>query len=200
MRMLTPVILPSPTAISSQIVQDKRYDKIAEVKQRLKLSGKKIIISASILLVILATILVISIQKNQNLDKPQQGTAQSPEYTTLLPDGKSIIELGGWQRVSPAESEAVYAYVDTLNGISISVSEQPLPETFKNNPDTKVAELAKSYNATEKISAGQTTVYLGASAKGPQSVIFTKSNLLVLIKSDAKVPNDAWVTYVNSLK
>jgi hypothetical protein len=94
----------------------------------------------------------------------------------------------------------VYAYIDKLAGVQINVSEQPLPASFKDNPDQQLSQLAQNFEATNKITAGGTTVYIGTSIKGPQSVLLTKSNLLILIKSTGQIPNGDWAAYINSLK
>lgn len=121
------------------------------------------------------------------------------EYQTVLPSGKSIDALGGWKRVSPSGTDPVYAYVDNISGIPVSVSQQPLPASFKNDVDGQVGELAKKFNATTKLDAGDVKVYLGTSAKGPQSVILTKNSLLILIKSQEKIDDSAWIDYAKSL-
>jgi hypothetical protein len=121
------------------------------------------------------------------------------EYQTVLPHDKSIDNLGGWKRVSPSGSEPVYAYVDSINGIPVSVSQQPLPNSFKSDIDGQVGELAKKFNATTKLDASGTNVYLGTSAKGPQSAILTKNGLLILIKSQGKIDDSAWIDYAKSL-
>ncbi len=121
-----------------------------------------------------------------------------PAYATIVPAGKTISSLGGWQRVSPPTSDPVYAYADTLSSVGITVSEQPLPASFSND-GTKLAQLAKSYGAINTVDAGGITIFIGDSAKGPQSVIFSKNSLLVLIKSDGPIPNSAWSSYVSSL-
>ncbi len=123
----------------------------------------------------------------------------SPAYKTLLPQGRTIDSLGGWKRVSPPESDPAYAYADTVDGAAITVSEQSVPKDFEDNVDGHVASLANSYNATDKIDAGGVAVYIGSSAKGPQSIIFTKNNLLILIKSYSKVSNESWTKYIQSL-
>lgn len=125
--------------------------------------------------------------------------AQTPDYKTVLPKEKSISELGGWKRVSPPKNDPVFAFTDTIDNVPITVSEQPLPESFKNNTSGQVAELAQKFNATEKIDAGDITVYIGTSSKGPQSVIFTKNNVLVLIKSEKKIQNTSWANYAQLL-
>jgi hypothetical protein len=87
-----------------------------------------------------------------------------------------------------------------VEGILISVSQQELPENFATDTDTKVAELAKNFNATNSIKAPEVTAYIGTSAKGPQSVIFAKSGILVLIKSEKQISASAWSAYIETLK
>lgn len=128
-----------------------------------------------------------------------QRDASDPSFQTILPSGQSITSLGGWHRVTPPGEDPVFAYSDTIDNVPISVSEQPLPDAFKRDIPSAVADLAKQYNATAKLKAGDTVVYVGTSAKGPQSTILTKHNLLILIKSKSQVDNSSWTDYVNSL-
>lgn len=127
-------------------------------------------------------------------------TRGTPDYQTILPAGKTIESLGGWTRVSPPDRNPVFAYVDQVGPAQLSVSQQPLPEGFKPDTSKKVEELAVSFQANEKIAAAGTTIHIGSSAQGPQSVIFGKEDLLVLIKSSVRVDNDQWIKYVNSLR
>jgi hypothetical protein len=124
---------------------------------------------------------------------------ETPTYQTILPTGKTIAQLGGWTKISPPDGTAVYAYADKIGKISVSVSEQPIPDSFNNDVDGSVANLAASYSATDNLTAGDTKVYIGTNADGPQSTIFVKDNLLVLIKSQQKIPDASWTTYINSL-
>lgn len=161
-------------------------------KKRLRFTRKKAV--ASLIIIVIVIIWIAS--------RPQEEaapTTKGPDYTTVLPEGKSVVTLGGWQRVSPPEGDPVYAYTDKIEGVSVTVSQQPMPDKFGRNTGSQVEKLAKGYNATEKIDADGTTVYVGTSAKGPQSVILTKDDLLILIKSQKKVSNDAWKNYVDSL-
>lgn len=122
-----------------------------------------------------------------------------PDFTALLPSGKSIASLGGWQRVSPPENEPVYVYTDKINGVPINVSQQSLPESFKTNVDQQVAEQAKQFGATTVIDDEGLKFYIGTSAKGPQSVVTAKNGVLILIMSQSKVENAAWTDYVKAL-
>lgn len=123
----------------------------------------------------------------------------NPDFTTILPKGKSADDLGGWTRVSPSDRNAVYAYTDTLAGVSIVVSEQPLPDSFKSDIEGSVEKLSDDFSADRTFEVNGITVHIGKSAKGPQSLIFTTRGLLILIKSNATISDDQWKTYITSL-
>lgn len=127
-------------------------------------------------------------------------TQGTPEYDTVLPKGKDIAVLGGWTRVSPPDGNPVFAYVDTIGDATISVSQQPLPDEFKKDTDNQVAQLAQNFNASERITLGNMTVHIGTSVEGPQSIIFHKEGLLVLIKSKTTIETDQWAAYIDSLE
>lgn len=127
-------------------------------------------------------------------------TKGNPEYDTLTPDAEPIDKLGGWTKISPPSSAPVYAYADSIGKITITVSQQPLPKQLKEETMSKIEDLARSYNATRYINAQDTRVYIGTSRKGPQSLLFAKRDLLILIKSAAPINDSKWIAYVNSLR
>ena len=149
-------------------------------------------------LIVAAVIVVIAVI-GLSVFLVSRGPSNTPRYQTILPGDKTIEQLGDWERVSPPNSDPVFAYVDTIDSVSISVSQQPVPASFNGSVDQKVADLAKSYSATKQISAGDTKVYIGTSSKGPQSTIFVKNKVLVLIKSQNKIDDKSWATYITSL-
>jgi hypothetical protein len=126
--------------------------------------------------------------------------AEQPKYDTLLPAGKTIKQLGGWGRVSPPDKDPVFAFTDNIDGVQLNVSQQPLPESFKKDIAGEVAKLATQFSATQQVKAGDTLVYVGTSHKGPQSAIFAKDDLLILIRSVTKLTDQQWATYVNDLQ
>jgi len=162
-----------------------------------------------LILVIIVITTVVYLQSTNNTAKTVGNTKianktgilskGTPKYKTLLPAGKTIVQLGGWTKVSPPDVDPVYAFVDKIGDISINISQQPLPKIFQTNTDEQIATLASDFNAEEKLTIENTTVYIGTSAKGPQSVIFTKNNLLILIKSSIQISNDKWTEYISSL-
>jgi len=171
---------------------------------RLLLTRKNIIITSAIFVVLVGLTIAGLVYRQQTIAKNARNNnagavVQDLEYQTVLPTGKSITDLGGWKRISPTDSEPVYAYADKIGDATISVSEQPLPKSFIGDTDNQVAELAKKFNANTKIDAGDTKIYIGSSADGPQSVIFTKNSLLILMKSQVKIDDNAWAEYAQSL-
>lgn len=182
--------LPSKTAVTSRVKK--------------ALSSKKIVLSA--IAIVVVSLLIISVFAGQmntssepSVSDKTNSLVENLEYQTVLPEGKTISELGGWKRVSPSKSDPVYAYADKIDNVPISVSQQPLPQSFKGSTSDQVAELAKKFNATAKLDAGTTQVYIGTSAKGPQSAILSKNGLLILIKSQQKITDKSWTKYVASL-
>jgi len=176
-----PTVVAEPAPAKKQRMQDKIPGNIKNVTVGF---GSLIII-----VVIIATVSQILAQRD----------ASDPSFQTVLPSGQSITSLGGWHRVTPPGDDPVFAFGDTIDSVPISVSEQPLPDAFKHDTTNAVADLAKQYNATTKLKAGDTVVYIGASAKGPQSTILTKHNLLILIKSKNQIDNSSWTDYISSL-
>lgn len=124
----------------------------------------------------------------------------APTWQAVLPQGKTIEQLGGWQRVSPKEAAPVFSYADTLESIPLIVSQQSLPPSFRTNSDQQLSELAKNFNATNKLEKNNLTLYLGTSAKGPQSVLMIIDDVLVMIKSEQKIKDAAWLDYAASLR
>lgn len=134
-------------------------------------------------------------------EKPTTLTRGTPKFATILPAGKTITSLGGWVRISPPDRNPVYAFIDHFGGIQLSVSEQPLPQKFRSDPAGQVAQLAQGFNATQKVTdADGTIVYIGTAGNGAQSVILSKHQLLVLIKSVSTLTPSQWTAYTSSLK
>lgn len=184
----TPPVTSPPIQLSEPAVKKPHFSQL--------FTRRLFIIAGAFMMVAIAGALFGSIFQK---DDTVKSSSKNPEFQTILPNNKSATDVGGWKRVSPPENDPVFAYTDIISGIAISVSQQPLPESFNNNVNGHVADLAKKFNATNKINVNDTAVYIGTSAKGPQSVIFTKQNLLVLIKSQNKIDDIAWESYVASL-
>lgn len=102
--------------------------------------------------------------------------------------------------MSPPENDPVFSYTDHIDDVVINVSQQLLPKGFDQDTNSKIAELAKRFNATAKINTTGATAYIGTSSKGPQSVILAKRGLLILISSEKPIKNESWARYIDSLE
>jgi len=170
------------------------------LKKRFTFSKKTVVIASVIAVVLLAGITIaIVISQQKSPIEEAANAVEKPQFSTVVPKGTSIDKLGGWSRISPPSADPVFAYNDKIGTQPINISEQALPASFKDDVDNQVAELAKKFSATNQLTAGNTTVYFGTSSKGPQSVIFTKNNLLILIKSQQIIEDKDWLKYIESL-
>ncbi len=133
-----------------------------------------------------------------SIDRPTLEIVTDLPFQAVLPHGTTIDQLGGWRRVSPPDSAPVFAYSDQIADVQIIVSEQQVPSSLKG--DNKLAELAKKFSATDQLNITHTTAYIGTSAKGPQSVLLIKHDLLVLIKSKDNISDQDWIRYITSLR
>lgn len=125
---------------------------------------------------------------------------QSPAFSTILPQGKTAEDVGGFAKVSPAGAPATYAYKDKINNIDILVSEQELPESMKTDTSAQVEKLAIGFNATQSVKTEKVEFFIGTSTSGEQSVITYTKTLLVFLKSSAKISNERWQSYIEDLR
>jgi hypothetical protein len=123
---------------------------------------------------------------------------EKPKFKILYPGTKNSDSVGQIVRVSPPNNAPVYAYSDIIGGIKVNISQQELPQALKNQK--ALDDLAES-NAQRDVAYADdgTKIYIGRSAKGVQSVTFTKGNLLIFMKSDSIISNDLWKSYVDAL-
>ena len=190
--------------MSTRSINKKIYSSFrsASKRRRLVLIGVIVIIAASSLYLIKSSSkLPEGVAPTPRLKDTQGELAKgTPGFKTMLPRGKTIDEYSGWTRVSPPERNPVFAYVDKIEKTPVRISQQPLPKDFEADTDASVEQLAIGYSANKIIKVGSTTVYIGTSAKGPQSVIFTKNNLLILMYASAKISDKSWSKYISSLE
>ena len=125
---------------------------------------------------------------------------QSPVFQTLLPEGKSAKDVGGFAKVNAAGSAPAYTFVDKIGPVEVQVTQQQLPDNFKQNTSAEVEKMAISFNATQAIKTSTVEYYVGTSTQGPQSVITYRKNLLIFIKSSGKISNDIWTRYITDLQ
>lgn len=204
---------PSSEDQAKEIVVSLSLPKITQPKLPripLRLTKKRAIIGVGVLVLFMASFsLYPEPQGTEGSPKKPQGNPaaavraaknERPSYDTVLPLGKTIEELGGWARVSPPDKEPVFAFADKIGAATITVSQQPLPKSFKPEVSKNVEDLAKQFSANEKITVDDSTAYVGTSVKGPQSVVLAKNDLLILIKASGAVSTPEWAEYIKGLQ
>lgn len=100
-------------------------------------------------------------------------------------------------RISPDGNSPSYTYVDTVpdSTTKVSVTQQEIPKDFN------LQETATNFQATNIIKVDNVEIYHGYTEKtNVQSLILTKNNLLIFIRSSQKMPDEIWAGYVASLR
>lgn len=203
--VVTPPVEKTETAAKETPDPTPTATIVAPPAHRFRLNKKLAIVSGVIIVAAAGFLITGQLNRQQSAAKTPVASS-SPRETienlksrATLPKGKTINELGGWKLLRPPESPPLLAYVDNIGATPIQVTQQSLPTASKGDATSQIVEIAKKFNATNEIDAGTTKIYVGTSAKGPQSAIFTKNNLLIMIKTEEKIDDQAWVDYVKTL-
>lgn len=201
---------PTPKVVAIQIalpsgerIKKRFYGSTHKIQSGFK-RHKKIYITGTSILVIAAGALgsyalFKTNSSNAPVDNPDvlSQSINKPTFGYSLPGGDDK-SLDGEVRYN--KDRKVVNYKDSIGGVTIIVSQQPLPEGFQDQTADKVKKLAEEFSATEVIATANPTAYIGTSVEGPQTVIFAKKDLLVFIKSDTKIDNHDWAEYITNLQ
>ncbi len=169
-----------------------------------KLSYKRLGIAAGALCFMLAVggFAVVSRSRGNEQSGPTTGVLssadQKPTFEYSLPTGAGH-EVRS-EDVRYVSNRQVVNFKDSIGGVPITISQQPLPDKFKKNTADEVKKLAEGFSATKVLSTANPTAYLGTSAKGPQTVIFAKKDLLVFIQSTKEIDDHDWAEYITNLQ
>lgn len=178
------------------------------LRGRSNFTREKVVLASVLVASVGALILLPANKKLANDPTAVQGSSQTsaseiplnqtPEFPVLSPAGNGVSNLGGYAKVSPPGSPATYAFLDNLENVGIKVSQQELPDKLKDK--SELQKMASDFNANRQLKTDQGTVYIGQSAKGPQSLVLAIDGLLVLISSDGEISDAAWKAYISNLK
>lgn len=144
---------------------------------------------------------VVVPQLNKGKKTPSQvlaGHTATPTFNTILPNDNISQTTSG--KIAFNTQRGVASYTDAINDVAITVSQQALPERFQKDPLGQLGKFAEDINAKDKMELDGATAYSGLSAKGPQTTVLIKNDLLVFITAEKKLDNDALRDYINSLK
>lgn len=163
-----------------------------------------LIIGLAIFVIGIASFLLIKRDKNNNSTNSEandtanqvveEPVSHDPPFSPALPP--SGIDK---EEVSYNPQRNFAKFDDSIDGIAIAVSQQALPEDFKSDPEAKLEELAKGFEATKIIQTGSGLAYIKETEEGPMTIIFKKFDLLVFIRTQNKVSEASVVSYINNL-
>lgn len=128
-------------------------------------------------------------------------TEQQLPYAPLEPATDSVA-TSHIQNVQYDSARQLYKYNDTYLGISLTVSQQPLPDNLRNSPDA-LKTLAASIGANEMVTTTNGTVYISTSKESKlttQRLVFASKQILVFIQANGVLKNPEWVKYVQALQ
>lgn len=164
---------------------------------------KKILLRVGIVATVILVInaLALTFIKDKKDPGATQGVttqATQPEFPVVLPDGSKQGLTNENINYDPVKKVA--SYKDTLQGIDITVSQQPLPEAFKSDPAVQVEKIAKDFSADKALPTKSTKAFVGTSAQGPQSVVTWKKGVLIFIFANREIKDEEWVSYIDSFQ
>lgn len=96
--------------------------------------------------------------------------------------------------------QKVYSFTDSYNGVNITVDQQALPDSFRDNPDA-ILDVAESINATDNFTTTLGMVYIFTSPNsGAQRLVLANDKMLMFLQSTSALDNSDWVTYIQALR
>lgn len=138
-------------------------------------------------------------RSNQDQDAPAvlSENDQKANFAYSLPKGDTDAIDGD---VRYDSQRKVVNFKDSIGGVDITISQQPLPEDFGTDTESKVKKLAEGFSADRALTTANPTAYIGKSVEGPQTVIFSKKDLLVFIFSVKEIDDHDWAEYITNLQ
>ncbi len=152
---------------------------------------------------IVGILIVSSLNKDDKKEVAGANTehVSKPTFDTVTPDNKSAEAFGGFVKISPPESEPVFAIVDKIGNTEVKVTQQKLPKSFTDkNTDEEVQKMAEGFSANDILKESNPKAYIGTNVTGAQSVIFHKNGLLIFITSTKEIDRDLLAEYITKLQ
>lgn len=120
----------------------------------------------------------------------------TPAYAPLKPSGEGGTVAGaGYDG-----KRQMYKYDDVYNGVTMTISQQPLPDNLRGNPKD-IQKIAESIGAKEKVATTNGDAYISTDDKtATQRVVVAHRQLLIFIQSSRSMTNAEWVSYIQQLQ
>ncbi len=171
----------------------------SELKDKIPYADKRFIGVSAAVAVVIVGVGIVTVWPDSKQGKPEVLSQQTEtaDFDYSLPKGgKEALDAP----VRYDSTRKVVNYKDTIGGVEITISQQPLPAGFETDTEAKVKKTAEDFSATKVLATANPTAYIGTSIKGPQTVIFSKKKLLVFIQSAQAIDDHDWAEYITNLQ
>lgn len=126
-------------------------------------------------------------------------TLSKPNFIPVVPQSEASLASVGPKSAYDG-TRNTYSYSDTFQGTSLTVSQQPVPASFK-SATAAITTVAKSLGAATPVLANNGTGYLATDTKsGSQTVVFALNDVLIFVQSPFKHSAADWASYLGTLK
>lgn len=120
----------------------------------------------------------------------------APAYAPLKP----ATEAGSVAGAGYDGKRQMYKYDDVYNGVTMTISQQPLPDNLRANPKD-IQKIAESIGAKEKVATTNGDAFISTDDKtATQRVVVAHRQLLIFIQSSKSMSNAEWVSYIQQLQ
>ncbi len=143
---------------------------------------------------------VLSPQAPTNtLNTSNTSTANKASFQPVAPASEPDLGQYAFIKTSYDSASGIYTYMDTVDGTTISVSEQQIPSNYS-SPQDAVDKAAALINASHRISTKAGTAYVYSNPKtSAQTLVFSVKGLILSINSEIPHTDGVWQNYINSL-
>ncbi|MDB5169601.1 MAG: hypothetical protein JWO41_957 [Candidatus Saccharibacteria bacterium] len=132
--------------------------------------------------------------------KQQSTVTVKPAFKPVTPAAKTELADGEAGKTSYDTAKKTFSYADSIKGMDITVSQQPLPTSF-GSAEKAVTSIAKSLSATQAVVTNRGTGYIATDPKShAQTVVYSFNNLLIFINSPFSQQSGDWKVYLENLK
>jgi hypothetical protein len=189
----------------ARIVAVKVYNKIKLFLEQKNIPTKYTpAVPVVILLFAVTGVFLLKPSGSGNAKKPNQSQEQGvlsqqkvdPEYKVLEP----TVSEGAERDVRYDPERRVASFTDYIGTEQVTISMQPLPQAFEEDPIVHVEKLAKEFNATDKIAESNPVAFTGKNDNGVQTTLFSKNGLLVFILAQREVDRQDLAAYITALE
>lgn len=122
------------------------------------------------------------------------------DFEPVVPEDKKE-EIAKTLYIEP--QKGIAGYHDTLSGFPITISQQPLSDEQKRDPEESLSKISVAVYASGSLETKKGRAYIVQPSEDDptQKVLFITKDLLILIRtSGTDISDEAWIEYINSIE